>query len=60
MEQQAKTKWKYEHPDQPNPYDKLPKVLMYTFEMKSKAKFMDESKSFNFREFFRTDDQGNL
>ena len=60
MEQQAKTKWKYEHPDQPNPYDKLPKVLMYTFEMKNKAKFMDESKSFNFREFFRTDDQGNL
>ncbi|WP_061459239.1 Eco57I restriction-modification methylase domain-containing protein, partial [Streptococcus gallolyticus] len=60
MEQQAKTKWKYEHPDQPNPYDKLPKVLMYTFEMKNKAKFMDESKSFNFREFFRTDDKGNL
>ena len=60
MEQQAKTKWKYEHPDQPNPYDKLPRVLMYTFEMKNKAKFMDESKSFNFREFFRTDDKGNL
>lgn len=60
MEQQAKTRWKYEHPDQPNPYDKLPKVLMYTFEMKNKAKFMDESKSFNFREFFRTDDKGNL
>lgn len=60
MEQQAKTKWKYEHPDQPNPYDALPQVLMYTFEMKNKAKFMDESKSFNFREFFRTDDDGNL
>lgn len=60
MEQQAKTKWKYEHPDQPNPYDPLPKVLMYTFEMKNKATFMDDSKSFNFREFFRTDGQGNL
>lgn len=60
MEQQAKTKWKYEHPDQPNPYDKLPRVLMYTFEMKNKAKFMDESKSFNFREFFRTDENEQL
>lgn len=60
MEQEAKTKWKYEHPDEPNPYDSLPKVLMYTFDMKNQAKFMDDSKSFNFREFFRTDDQGNL
>lgn len=60
MEQQAKTEWKYEHPDEPNPYDSLPKVLMYTFEMKNKAKFMDESKSFNFREFFRTDENEQL
>lgn len=60
MEQQAKTKWKYEHPDEPNPYDSLPKVLMHTFEMKNKAKFMDESKSFNFREFFRTDENEQL
>lgn len=60
MEQQAKTKWKYEHPDEPNPYDSLPKMLMYTFEMKNKAKFMDESKSFNFREFFRTDENEQL
>ncbi|MCO4648919.1 Type II restriction endonuclease [Streptococcus infantarius subsp. infantarius] len=60
MEQQAKTKWKYEHPDEPNPYDSLPKVLMYIFEMKNKAKFMDESKSFNFREFFRTDENEQL
>ena len=52
--------WKYEHPDEPNPYDSLPKVLMYTFEMKNKAKFMDESKSFNFREFFRTDENEQL
>lgn len=60
MEQRAKAKWKYEHPDLPNPYDELPRVLMYTFEMKNKAKFSDESRSFNFREFFRTDDKGNL
>lgn len=60
MEQSAKLRWSLEHPDEPNPYEKLPKVNMYTFEMKQADKFSDESKSFNFREFFRTDDEGKL
>lgn len=60
MEQSAKLRWSLEHPGEPNPYEKLPKVNMYTFEMKQADKFSDESKSFNFREFFRTDDEGNL
>ena len=59
MEQTAKLKWALEKPNEPNPYEKLPKVSMYTFEMKNK-KFLDERKSFNFREFFRTDDSGCL
>lgn len=59
MEQTAKLKWSLEKPNEPNPYEKLPKVSMYTFEMKNK-KFLDERKSFNFREFFRTDDSGCL
>lgn len=59
MEQTAKLKWSLEKPNEPNPYEKLPKVSMYTFEMKNK-KFLDERKSFNFREFFRTDDSGRL
>lgn len=60
MEQTAKKKWSLEHPDEPNPYEPLPKVSMYTFEMKHKERFADESKSFNFREFFRVDDNGQL
>lgn len=60
MEQQAKTKRKLENPGQPNPYESLPKVSMYTFEMKHKEHFSDESKSFNFKEFFRVDEDGQL
>lgn len=60
MEQQAKLRWDLEKPDQPNPYEQLPEVLMYTFDMKQKEKFTDETKAFNFREFFRVDDKGEL
>ena len=60
MEQTAKTKWAMENPDQPNPYESLPKVSMYTFEMKNKAEYADETKSFNFKEFFRVDDSGKF
>lgn len=60
MEQQAKTKRELENPGQPNPYESLPKVSMYTFEMKHKEHFSDESKSFNFKEFFRVDEDGQL
>ncbi|HFI0172746.1 TPA: Eco57I restriction-modification methylase domain-containing protein [Streptococcus suis] len=60
MEQQAKKKWELERPNEPNPYETLPKVSMYTFEMKHKERFSDESKSFNFREFFRVSEDGKL
>lgn len=60
MEQQAKLKWDLENPELPNPYEQLPEVQMYTFEMKHKEKFTDENKAFNFREFFRVDDEGEL
>ncbi|HEM2787238.1 TPA: Eco57I restriction-modification methylase domain-containing protein [Streptococcus suis] len=60
MEQQAKKKWELERPNEPNPYETLPKVSMYTFEMKHKERFSDESKSFNFREFFRVAEDGQL
>lgn len=59
MEQEAKLRWDLKHPDQPNPYGELPRVEMFTFEMKNKDAFMDSSKSFNFREFFKVD-QGKL
>ena len=60
MEQQAKLKWDLENPELPNPYEQLPEVKMYTFEMKHKEKFTDENKAFNFREFFKVDDKGEL
>ncbi|WP_374957115.1 Eco57I restriction-modification methylase domain-containing protein [Bombilactobacillus bombi] len=55
MEQQAKLTWNEKHPEEANPYDGLPKVSMYTFEMKKDMHFLDESLSFNFKEFFRVD-----
>lgn len=60
MEQTAKKRWELERPNEPNPYEILPKVSMYTFEMKHKDRFSDESKSFNFREFFRVGEDGKL
>lgn len=63
MEQQAKYRWDVKHPDKPNPYAGLPKVNMFTFEMSDKfkeAQFTDERKSFNFKEFFRVDENGKF
>ena len=64
MEQEAKCGWEKEHPDEKNPYENLPKVLMYTFDIAEQ--FRDKNytdlldKSFNFKEFFRTDDEGEF
>lgn len=55
MEQEAKEKWPEEHPGEPNPYEGLPRVNMFTFEIKNEFKdsrFIDVTdKSFNFHEF---------
>lgn len=60
MEQKAKYSWDEEHPDgEDNPYIGLPSVSMYTFEIKKRftgKNFLDDDKSFNFREFFKVDD----
>ncbi len=60
MEQQAKLKWDLEKPNEPNPYEQLPEVHMYTFDMRNKEKFSDGNKAFNFREFFKVDKDGEL
>lgn len=60
MEQEAKLRWSTEKPDEPNPYETLPKVNMFTFEMRNKEKYADESKAFNFKEFFRVKDDGSF
>ncbi|MST80227.1 restriction endonuclease [Lactobacillus equicursoris] len=66
MEQEAKAKWDEEHPDQPNPYAGLPRVLMFTFEMNKDFKDPEfqmgytGNYSFNFKDFFRVDDNGKF
>src|SRR5699024_2637250 len=60
MEPEAKLRWATEKPDEPNPYETLPKVNMFTFEMGNKKKYTDESKAFNFKEFFRVKDDGTF
>lgn len=57
MEQEAKIRWAIENPDEPNPYSGLPRVSMYTFDVKKKFNYVDESKAFNFKEFFRVSDE---
>lgn len=64
MEQKAKLDWETDYPGERNPYEGLPKVSMYTFEMNrvfEGSNFIDKlTKSFNFKEFFRVDDQGEF
>lgn len=60
MEQLAKRRYSFEHPTEKNPYESLPKVNMFTFEMKNKERFLDDSKSFNFREFFRVNENNEF
>lgn len=66
MEQETKAQFSEEHPDEKNPYQGLPKVSMYTFEMNRQFKNPEftldsyDKRSFNFKEFFRTEEQGNF
>lgn len=66
MEQEAKNKWYEDHPKEANPYEGLPKVSMFTFEMNknfSDPRFNDINLgklTFNFKEFFRTDKDGKF
>lgn len=53
MEQQAKIRFDLEHPDLINPYEQLPEVEMYTFQMGEVQKFQTLDKYFDFAEFFR-------
>lgn len=57
MEQERKTKWDVEHFGDSNPYDELPQLKIFTYDL---GKIINNSiyeelddKAFNFREFFR-------
>ncbi len=57
MEQKAKAQWDEEHFGDPNPYSGLPKINIYTYDLgKLRSKYEDENIAFNFREFFRVDE----
>ena len=55
MEQREKANWYMEHFGDPNPYEDLPKMNIFTYDLDKLINgFIDvEDKAFNFREFFR-------
>ncbi|WP_298739535.1 Eco57I restriction-modification methylase domain-containing protein [uncultured Treponema sp.] len=61
MEQKAKRDWDELHQGDPNPYSCLPKLNIYTYDLgKLYPEYSDADIAFNFREFFRTDEDGNF
>ena len=54
-EQEAKANWAANHFGDPNPYEELPKMNIFTYHLEDIFKaYLDlEDKAFNFREFFR-------
>ena len=58
MEQKAKSEWDEAHFGDSNPYEELPKLNIFTYDLGSvigNKKYVElEDKAFNFREFFRT------
>lgn len=58
MEQRCKTQWDEMHFGDSNPYDELPELKIYTYDLgkiiNNKSYVELEDKAFNFREFFRT------
>lgn len=55
MEQRAKSQWNVTRYGDTNPYENLPMLLIFTYDLNEKIRgFSDiEDKAFNFREFFR-------
>lgn len=55
MEQKAKADWDLTHMGDPNPYESLPAINIYTYDLGTlMSDYADDEKAFNFREFFRT------
>lgn len=61
MEQRAKTEWDLLHMGDPNPYESLPAINIYTYDLgRLMSEYVDDEKAFNFREFFRTREDGTF
>ena len=61
MEQKAKNEWNINNFGDSNPYESLPKLSIFTYQLDrefSSKKYVEvEDKAFNFKEFFRTYDE---
>lgn len=61
MEQKAKANWEVTHQGDPNPYGCLPRLNIYTYNLgKLFPDYADADIAFNFREFFRVDEEGDF
>lgn len=61
MEQRAKAQWDIDHPGDHNPYAGLPRLNIYTYDLgRLMNEYADEDIAFNFREFFRVNDNGDF
>ena len=61
MEQKAKAEWDILHQGDPNPYACLPRMNIFTYDLgKLYPDYADADIAFNFREFFRVDEQGDF
>ena len=61
MEQKAKIDWEITHLGDANPYASLPAIHIYTYDLgRLMSDYSDDEKAFNFREFFRTYDNGDF
>lgn len=61
MEQRAKAQWDIDHSGDHNPYAGLPRLNIYTYDLgRLMNEYADEDIAFNFREFFRVNDNGEF
>ncbi len=61
MEQRAKAEWELTHFGDPNPYAGLPRLNIYTYDLnKLLDGYGDSELAFNFREFFRVNEDGEF
>lgn len=61
MEQEAKARWNIEHPNEPNPYEELPRLNIFTYNLGNVFDYRtrEDEDYFNFNEFFRVSDGSN-
>lgn len=61
MEQEAKARWYIEHPNEPNPYEELPRLNIFTYNLGNVFDYRtrEDEDYFNFTEFFNVSDGSN-